>query len=96
MLATIFLTSDIAGSICFILPNCLTMILRIIFTYHLIRKYFHKHQYTLSLYEIAQTLTILIMFSVVYYIIFIVVEDDVNNNKVMTDLDSSRPVNAKS
>lgn len=69
MLATIYLTSNIFGSICFILANCLTMILRIIFSYHLIKRYFHKHQYRLNLNEISPTLTTLISLSGVFMVL---------------------------
>lgn len=56
-LMSIYLTQSVLGSACFISSNCLIMLARIIFSYFVIRKYFHRHGYQLKLKDTVPSLT---------------------------------------
>lgn len=65
-LSSIYLMQPLLGSACFILANCVTMTLRIYFSYKIIRDYFYKHGYKPKLQETIPDLTTLVSLTGVF------------------------------
>lgn len=59
-LISIYLTQSALGSASFILANCITMFLRILFSYRRISKYFDKHGYQFKIQDALPSLTTII------------------------------------
>lgn len=69
-LGTVFLTRSSLSSACFILANCLVMLLRIFTSFKLIGSYFKKHGHQLNLSQVLPSLTTVVSLVGVFAFLF--------------------------